>query len=105
MKPQIVSKKNWESYNFCLCLRLPGCEYILCYVGRDLDRIAAGLGTGQLEKLYDIGLSEAPEGMSVWQGQQVGKAGQQRLDGRFRAPTPYEVQCVVAGVPPWAVAA
>lgn len=58
-----------------------------------------------IRSLGDLGLDDAPEGLSIWEGKTktsgVGEDIETWLEGEFRGPTPEEDAAIVSGRCPW----
>lgn len=99
----IFSADPWGHYDFSkTSLAVVACDghgngCILHHVGGhiafDLSEVGRGLG--------DIGLDNAPEGISVWEGRHVGSGEDVTLEGDFRDPTDAEAAAIAAGECPW----
>jgi hypothetical protein len=63
------------------------------HIAFDLCEVGRGLG--------DIGLDNAPEGISIWEGKHEGSGEDITLEGDFRDPTDAEAAAIAAGECPW----
>jgi hypothetical protein len=63
------------------------------HVANDLENIGSDLS--------DIGLDNAPDGISVWEGITAGDSHDSWLEGKFRAPTEVEWASIRHGHCPW----
>lgn len=84
-----------------------GC--VLWFVGEDLEYEISDVSS----RLDDLGLDDAPHGISIWEGRYVtrqvgnpydGIEWESDAKGSFRAPTDDEWQAIREGRSPWPVA-
>lgn len=72
---------------------------VLWYEGPDLEREIEEVGQGL--RIDNIGLFDAPEGISVWEGCYHNDEGALEADGSFRELTAKEWSFVHRGESPW----
>lgn len=82
-----------------------GHSIVLWHHGEQIDSEVAALG----RHTYDLGLDDAPAGVTVWEGRYVWHPGSYECPndgdseavGKFRAPTDDEWAAIRAGRNPW----
>jgi hypothetical protein len=102
---RLERREEWSSKAIVACDG-HGRGAVLWYVGGALEN---EIGECRLRELGDLGLDDAPQGISVWEGTYIWVSGpfecpdDGRMDpsGKFRSPTDEEWRAVREGRCPW----
>jgi hypothetical protein len=72
---------------------------VLWYEGPDLEREIEEVGLGM--RTDNLGLFDAPDGLSVWEGCYINVGGELEADGTFRDLSREEWMAIYGGESPW----